>query len=276
MSAWDALMELDQLVDESDPDIELGQLDHALQTAEAARVAGEPEWLVLTALVHDLGKVLCLFDEPQWAVVGDTFPLGCAFSEEIIFSGFFSANPDSEEESFRTPLGVYESGCGLGAVTMSWGHDEYIYHVTKDYLPAEAQYMLRYHSFYPWHTCGEYKQFMNDEDKITLEIVKYFNQFDLYSKEDDIKISPEYVESDTGKCINLFSEHSGDGYKFKEGDILKSAGWNTPTLNQARGNIFEDYSVAWTGPHYISGYSAGGTRKCGNCGEPIKTLLDGS
>ena len=60
---------------------------------------------------------------------------------------------------------------------------------------------------------------------------------------------------------------------FKEGDILKAAGWRTPALNQARGNIFEDYSVAWTGPHYISGYSAGGTRKCGECGAPIKSLL---
>ena len=37
MSAWDALLELDELVDESDPDTELGQLDHALQAAEAAR-----------------------------------------------------------------------------------------------------------------------------------------------------------------------------------------------------------------------------------------------
>ena len=37
-------------------------------------------WFVLVGLIHDLGKVLCLFGEPQWAVVGDTFPVGCAFS----------------------------------------------------------------------------------------------------------------------------------------------------------------------------------------------------
>ena len=38
--------------------------------------------------------------------------------------------------------------------------------------------------------------------------------------EEDIKISPEYVESDTGICFNQYSEHSGDGYKFIHGDIL--------------------------------------------------------
>ena len=39
---------------------------------------------------------------------------------------------------------------------------------------------------------------------------------------------------------------------FKKGDILKAAGWQAPALNQARGNIFDaDYSVAWTGPHYL-------------------------
>ena len=39
---------------------------------------------------------------------------------------------------------------------------------------------------------------------------------------------------------------------FKEGDILKSAGWNTPALNSPRGNIFnDDYSVSWTGPNYL-------------------------
>lgn len=44
----------------------------------------------------------------------------------------------------------------------------------------------------------------------------------------------------------------GEFIEFKEGDLLKSAGWNTPTLNAARGNIFnEDYKVNWTGPNYL-------------------------
>lgn len=41
--------------------------------------------------------------------------------------------------------------------------------------------------------------------------------------------------------------------KFKEGDILKAAGYGTPALNKARGNLFEDYEVSWTGPHYLVG-----------------------
>ena len=51
--------------------------------------------------------------------------------------------------------------------------------------------------------------------------------------------------------------------RFAKGDLLKAAGYNAPALNRPRGNIFENYSVAWTGPHYISGYSAGGTREEG-------------
>ena len=39
---------------------------------------------------------------------------------------------------------------------------------------------------------------------------------------------------------------------FKEGDLLKSAGWKTPALNAPRGNIFdENYKVQWTGPNYL-------------------------
>src|SRR6186713_3301633 len=73
MSVWNAFDFLNQLVDDSDPDTDLDQFQHLLQTSEAIRADGHPDWMVLAGLFHDMGKVLCLFDEPQWAVVGDTF-----------------------------------------------------------------------------------------------------------------------------------------------------------------------------------------------------------
>ena len=103
MDVWEALRYLDTLVDDSDPDIELSQIQHLLQTAEAIRAAGHPRWFVLTGLIHDLGKVLCLFGEPQWAVVGDTFPVGCAFSDKVVFPELFEANPDARFRSTRRP-----------------------------------------------------------------------------------------------------------------------------------------------------------------------------
>jgi restriction endonuclease S subunit len=36
----------------------------------------------------------------------------------------------------------------------------------------------------------------------------------------DIKISPENVENDTGNCFNLYSNYTGEGMKFIKGDIL--------------------------------------------------------
>lgn len=36
----------------------------------------------------------------------------------------------------------------------------------------------------------------------------------------EIKISPENVESDTGKCFNLYSDYTGDGVPFIDGDVL--------------------------------------------------------
>ena len=182
MSLWDGLEFLNTLVDDSDPDTDLSQIQHLLQTSEAIRADGHPRWFVLAGLVHDLGKVLCLWNEPQWAVVGDTFPVGCRFSDKIVFAEFFADNPDSEVAEYQTELGIYEKGCGLDQVLMSWGHDEYIYHVTKDYLPLEALYMLRYHSFYPAHREGEYDYLMNDQDREYFRWVNAFNPYDLYTK----------------------------------------------------------------------------------------------
>jgi|ERR1043166_2595644 inositol oxygenase len=182
MSIWEAMEYLNTLVDDSDPDTDLSQLDHLLQTAEQIRRDGHPRWFILAGLIHDLGKILCLYGEPQWAVVGDTFPVGCAWSRRIVFPEFFKDNADRQEPRFQTRLGVYEEGCGLDAVNLSWGHDEYIYNVVKDYLPMEALYMLRYHSFYPAHREGEYGYLMNDQDRKMFEWVRAFNPYDLYTK----------------------------------------------------------------------------------------------
>jgi hypothetical protein len=70
---WQAAEFLNTLVDESDPDTDLTQIDHLLQASEAIRKDGHPRWFVLTGFVHDLGKALCLYGEPQWAVVATHF-----------------------------------------------------------------------------------------------------------------------------------------------------------------------------------------------------------
>jgi inositol oxygenase len=182
MGLWDGLEFLNTLVDDSDPDTSLAQIEHLLQTAEAIRRDGHPRWFILTGLIHDFGKVLCLFGEPQWAVVGDTFPVGCAYSDTIVFSELLADNPDARVPEYQTPCGIYEQGCGLDNVLMSWGHDEYMYHVVKDYLPTEALYMIRYHSFYPGHREGAYQHLMNAEDRKYFAAVRAFNPYDLYTK----------------------------------------------------------------------------------------------
>ena len=182
MPVWNAMEFLNTLVDDSDPDIDLDQLQHLLQTAEAIRADGHPDWFVLTGFIHDMGKVLCLFGEAQWAVVGDTFPVGCQFSDKIVYPEFFKDNPDINDERYNTKYGVYSPNCGLDNVHMSWGHDEYLYHITKDYLPEPALYMIRYHSFYSQHREHAYEHLMNDHDREMFEWVKKFNPYDLYSK----------------------------------------------------------------------------------------------
>lgn len=201
-SIWHMAEYLNTLVDDSDPDTDLTQIEHLLQTSEAIRRDGHPRWFVLAGFVHDLGKVLCLYGEPQWAVVGDTFPAGCAYSDQIVFPEFFRANPDSSVPEYQTKTGIYKPNCGLDNVHLSWGHDEYIYRVTRDYLPEPAQYMLRYHSFYAAHRHNAYRWLMNEQDERMFEWVQKFNAYDLYSKgreRPNLKeIEPYYEDLVTG------------------------------------------------------------------------------
>ena len=185
MSLWESVEYLNTLVDDSDPDTDLDQTQHLLQTSEAIRKDGNPDWFVLTGFLHDLGKVLCLFGEPQWAVVGDTFPVGCKYSDKVVYSEFFGDNPDFSDVRFNSTYGIYSPNCGLRNVHMSWGHDEYLFHVMKDYLPEEGLYILRYHSFYAQHKEDAYTHLMDDHDHQMFEWVKKFNPYDLYSKADE-------------------------------------------------------------------------------------------
>lgn len=198
MGIWEAMEFLNTLVDDSDPDTDLSQIEHNLQTAESIRSDGHPRWMQLAGLIHDLGKVMWIWGEPQWAVVGDTFPVGCAWSEKIVFPQFFDANPDKDRPEFQTECGIYERHGGLDKVNLSWGHDEYLYHVTKGYMPEPAQYMIRYHSFYPGHREGAYDHLMNDHDREMFGWVRKFNPYDLYSKglakPDPVALRPYYEE----------------------------------------------------------------------------------
>ncbi len=182
MPVWEAFNFLNELVDDSDPDTDLDQFQHLLQTSEAIRRDGHPDWMVAVGLMHDMGKVLCLFGESQWAVVGDTFPVGCAFSDKIVYPEFFSENPDRHNEKYSSKFGIYSANCGLRNVHMSWGHDEYVYQLMKNNLPESGLYMLRYHSFYSQHRENGYDHLMDDHDREMFKWVKLFNPYDLYSK----------------------------------------------------------------------------------------------
>ncbi|KAJ7743921.1 myo-inositol oxygenase [Mycena maculata] len=187
MGIWEAMEKLNTLVDHSDPDTELSQIEHLLQTAEAIRRDGKPDWMQVTGLVHDLGKLLYLFgSEGQWDVVGDTFVVGCAFSDKIVLPQTFAGNPDSKDVVYSTECGIYKRHCGLDNVMLSWGHDEYLYHILKEQssLPEEGLAMIRYHSFYPWHREGAYAHLTNASDEKALAAVRAFNPYDLYSKSD--------------------------------------------------------------------------------------------
>ncbi|KIR96128.1 inositol oxygenase [Cryptococcus deuterogattii 2001/935-1] len=190
MGVWEAMELLNTLVDASDPDTSATQIQHLLQTAEAMRKDGKPEWMQVTGLVHDLGKLLYFFgSDGQWDVVGDTFVVGCQIpTEKIVYSDTFGANPDVSHPVYSTKYGMYKPNCGLDNVMISWGHDEYLYMICKEQssLPKAALNMIRYHSFYPWHRERAYTYLENEDDKEALKDVLAFNPYDLYSKSDSL------------------------------------------------------------------------------------------
>ncbi|KAJ7470239.1 myo-inositol oxygenase [Mycena galericulata] len=190
MGIWEAMEKLNTLVDNSDPDTALSQIERLMQTAEAIRRDGKPDWshwTRVTGLVHDLGKLLHLFVSEEIGRCWHTFVVDCAFSEKIVQPDSFVGNPESQDAVYSTEYGIYNPNCGLENVMLSWGHDEYIYHILKNQssLPEEGFAMIRYHSFYPWHCEGAYTHITNASDEKVRSCTRAFNPYNLYSKSDE-------------------------------------------------------------------------------------------
>jgi len=112
-------------------------------------------------------------------------------------------------------------------------------------------------------------EFLNALGELEMRIIEDYKGFQTHGgKKDMSPVSEsmynkfvdglEYLPGN--KYLKIVTEKSLWGFvnikntKFLEGDILKGAGYNSPALNKARGNIFNDnYEIAWTGPKYLPG-----------------------
>ena len=76
------------------------------------------------------------------------------------------------------------------------------------------------------------------------------------------KVGPKYIKiitCENGDDRTVWGFINKSNPKFKEGDILKAAGWKTPALNKARGNLFniniktycDPNSMRIYGPDYL-------------------------
>ncbi|THG96497.1 hypothetical protein EW145_g7770 [Phellinidium pouzarii] len=219
LGVWEAMEKLNTLVDASDPDTELSQIEHLLQTAEAIRRDGKPEWMqvnlytILNILDRSLAwymtsgscftssapkangmssgcisssfLYIMLYKNTLHSALQDTFIVGCAFSDTNVYPEIFAGNPNSHDPVYASKYGIYKPGCGLENVMLSWGHDEVHSSLEQSTLPEEGLAMIRYHSFYPWHREGAYTHLTNAHDMKLLAAVRAFNPYDLYSKSDE-------------------------------------------------------------------------------------------
>lgn len=214
LETWAALDLLSDIVDESDPDTDLPQIVHAMQTAQslATRMVDNEElagkdWLPLVGLIHDLGKIMLRKDYgdlPQWSVVGDIFPVDLPLHPACVFQ---QKDYHKENAGVNGSAAPIPHGCGFRKLRFSWSHDEYLARVLErsgTNLPEEAIYMVRFHSFYPWHTPQKhwdveangrpYEEYADEMDKKMLPYLQMLQKADLYSKTRNVPERAHYTD----------------------------------------------------------------------------------
>lgn len=95
-------------------------------------------------------------------------------------------------------------------------------------------------------------------EKLKSAMIADFNKFmdnermrTEFANEIRIEEGRKYYKVMTRNSVWGFIVKTDKDVKFAIGDILKPASWKTPTRNSARGNVFGDYTINWTGPRYL-------------------------
>ena len=104
--------------------------------------------MLLTALIHDLGKLLLLTDEDPAHIV-----------------------------CMNAIIGHPEPGVGLDACTIQWNHDEFAWSRFRDLVPDHVAWMIRYHSI----DLEAVAPFMDDRDRRYAD--RYLRTFSHYDHE---------------------------------------------------------------------------------------------
>ncbi|XP_062233028.1 probable inositol oxygenase isoform X3 [Phragmites australis] len=199
MSVWECMELLNEFIDDSDPDLDMPQIEHLLQTAEAIRKDyPDEDWLHLTGLIHDLESFLggqSLVTPSPWAARTTSATFTSSTSRRTLTT----TTPGSTPSSGPTPRAAASTTCschGAMTITCTWWPGR----TRKSTLPSAGLFIIRYHSFYPLHNHGAYMHLMNDEDKENLKWLHVFNfcsKYDLYSKSnvriDVEKVKPYYM-----------------------------------------------------------------------------------
>ena len=144
---WDLIEKLALCVDPTDSLLGCtSQYMHVCQVIAGMERDGElDDDMLLTALLHDLGKVAMLAGEAPENVV-----------------------------CFIEPVEALEPASGLDNVTFQFGHDEIAYSRLKDHVPEHVSWMIRYHSM----IVGKSEEYMSPKDREYQQ--KYFTRFSKY------------------------------------------------------------------------------------------------
>ena len=122
---------------------------------------------------------MAFFDEPQWFITCDSYPVGCLPQDSILFRSWsFDENPDLKDPRYNTLNGMYKEHCGIDNLHLTWTHDEYLYQLlkhNKSTLPEEALVMIRYRNFQSFNKIRHCSN--NHLKKQSFDFVLVKNQF---------------------------------------------------------------------------------------------------